>query len=104
MGFREHEGSFLVGYIAGTLSQTGVVGFVGGMDIPLIRAFGSGYEQGAKAACPDCTVIQNYIGSTPGGLERPRAGQRACHHPASAGRGRYLRGGGRVGQRRYRLC
>ena len=71
VGFREHEGSFLVGYIAGTLSQTGVVGFVGGMDIPLIRAFGSGYEQGAKAACPDCTVIQNYIGSTPAAWNDP---------------------------------
>ena len=71
VGFREHEGSFLVGYIAGTLTQTGVVGFVGGMDIPLIRAFGSGYEQGAKAACPDCTVIQNYIGSTPAAWNDP---------------------------------
>ena len=63
--FKEHEGSFLVGYIAGTLSQTGVVGFVGGMDIPLIRAFNLGYEQGVLYACPDCTVISNYVGVTP---------------------------------------
>lgn len=63
--FKEHEGSFLVGYIAGSLSQTGVVGFVGGMDIPLIRAFNLGYEEGVKYACPDCTVISNYVGVTP---------------------------------------
>ena len=63
--FKEHEGSFLVGVIAGTLSQTGVVGFVGGMDIPLIRAFDSGFQQGVAFACPDCTVISNYVGVTP---------------------------------------
>lgn len=63
--FEEHEGSFLVGFIAGTLSQTGVVGFVGGMDIPLIRNFNTGYEQGVLHACPECTVISNYVGVTP---------------------------------------
>jgi basic membrane protein A and related proteins len=63
--FKEHEGSFLVGYIAGTLSQTGIVGFVGGMDIPLIRAFDSGYQQGVLYACPGCTIISNYVGVTP---------------------------------------
>jgi basic membrane protein A and related proteins len=63
--FKEHEGSFLVGYIAGSLTQTGVVGFVGGMDIPLIRAFNLGYEEGVKYACPDCTIISNYVGVTP---------------------------------------
>jgi basic membrane protein A len=63
--FKEHEGSFLVGYIAGSLSQTGTVGFVGGMDIPLIRAFDLGYQEGVAAACPDCTVISNYVGVTP---------------------------------------
>jgi basic membrane protein A len=62
--FKEHEGSFLVGYIAGTLSQTGVVAFVGGMDVPLIRAFNLGYEEGVKYACPDCTVLSNYVGVT----------------------------------------
>ncbi len=69
--FREHEGSFLVGYIAGSLSQTGVVGFVGGMDIPLIRAFGLGYETGVMAACPECTVISNYTGVTPAAWNDP---------------------------------
>lgn len=63
--FKEHEGSFLVGYLAGTMTRTGVVGFVGGMDIPLIRNFDFGYQQGVAAACPDCTVVSNYVGTTP---------------------------------------
>ncbi len=69
--FKEQEGSFLVGYIAGKLSQTGVVGFVGGMDIPLIRAFDLGYQEGVQAACPDCTVISNYVGNTPAAWNDP---------------------------------
>lgn len=69
--FKEHEGSFLVGYIAGTLTQTGVVGFVGGMDIPLIRNFDFGYQQGVTAACPDCTVVSNYVGTTPSAWNDP---------------------------------
>ena len=62
--FKEQEGSFLVGYIAGKLTRTGVVGFVGGMDVPLIRAFDLGYQEGVKAACADCTIISNYVGVT----------------------------------------
>lgn len=71
IAFAEHEGSYLVGYLAGTLSQTGVVGFVGGMDIPLIHKFNTGYEEGVKAACPDCTVISNYVGVTPAAWNDP---------------------------------
>ena len=47
--FKEHEGSFLVGMAAAMASQTGKVGFVGGMDIPLIRKFALGYVEGAQA-------------------------------------------------------
>jgi len=65
VAFKEHEGSFLVGYIAGSLSQTGVVGFVGGMDIPLTRAYELGFAEGVAHACSDCTVISNYVGVTP---------------------------------------
>jgi basic membrane protein A and related proteins len=50
--FKEHEGSFLVGMMAAMASKTGKVGFVGGMDIPLIRKFQCGFEQGAKYANP----------------------------------------------------
>jgi basic membrane protein A and related proteins len=73
--FKEHEGSYLVGFIAGSLSQTGTVGFVGGMDIPLIRKFNLGYEEGVKAACADCTVISNYVGTTPAAWNDPAKGK-----------------------------
>ena len=55
--FKANEGSFLVGVIAGMMTTTGKVGFVGGMDIPLIRDFFMGYEAGAKWANPDVTVL-----------------------------------------------
>jgi basic membrane protein A len=62
--FKEHEGSYLVGLLAGMASKTGKVGFVGGMDIPLIRKFACGYAQGVKAARPDATIFQNMTGDT----------------------------------------
>ncbi len=62
--FKDHEGSYLVGYMAGLMSQTGVVGFVGGMDVPLIRNFAQGYELGVQAACANCTVLSQNIGDT----------------------------------------
>ncbi len=62
--FKDHEGSYLVGYLAGLMSQTGVVGFVGGMDIPLIRNFAQGYELGVRAACSSCTVLSGNLGDT----------------------------------------
>lgn len=73
--FREHEGSFLVGYIAGKLTQTGVVGFLGGMDIPLIHKFEAGYRAGVEYACErsgiDCQVVVNYVGTTPAAWNDP---------------------------------
>nr|WP_157505565.1 BMP family ABC transporter substrate-binding protein [Geminicoccus roseus] len=63
--FKEHEGSYLVGMAAALKSQTGKIGFVGGMDIPLIHNFEYGYEQGAKAANPDIKLTSNYVGTTP---------------------------------------
>jgi basic membrane protein A and related proteins len=62
--FKEHEGSYLAGMMAGMASKTGTVSFVGGMDIPLIRKFACGYAQGVKAAKPDAKVIQNMTGDT----------------------------------------
>ncbi|MGZ3687466.1 MAG: BMP family lipoprotein [Bdellovibrionota bacterium] len=64
MLFEEHEGSFLVGAIAGLVSKTGKVGFIGGMDIPLIRRFELGYEAGVKHVNPKAQVQSNYIGVT----------------------------------------
>ncbi|MBN9033834.1 MAG: BMP family ABC transporter substrate-binding protein [Rhizobiales bacterium 63-7] len=62
--YKEEEGSYLVGVAAAMASKTGKVGFVGGMDIPLIRKFGCGYEQGARAANPKIEVFQNMTGTT----------------------------------------
>ncbi len=62
--FEEHEGSFLIGAAAAMKSKTGVVGFIGGMDIPLIRRFQKAYEAGVKYLNPKAKVITNYIGVT----------------------------------------
>lgn len=72
--FNEHEGSYLVGMMAAQKSASGVVGFVGGMDIPLIRKFACGYAQGVKAVNPDATVIQNMTGTTPAAWGDPVKG------------------------------
>ena len=73
--FREHEGSFLVGAIAGLVTRTKVVGFVGGMKIPLIRKFEAGYEAGVKHVCPACRVVSAYAGTDPKAFADPPLGQ-----------------------------
>ncbi len=73
--FREHEGSFLVGMIAAAKSKTGVLGFVGGMDIPLIHRFAKGYEEGAKSVNPNAKVISNYVGVTDAAWNNPGKGK-----------------------------
>src|SRR5499426_375063 len=73
--FKEHEGSYLVGLIAGMTSKTGTLGFIGGMDIGLIHRFEGGYEQGAKAANPKIQVIQNYVGVTDAAWNNPGKGK-----------------------------
>jgi basic membrane protein A len=72
--FKEHEGSFLVGMMAAMASKTGKVGFVGGMDIPLIRRFQCGYEQGAKYANPKVDVSATMTGTTPAAWSDPSRG------------------------------
>ena len=61
--FKEHEGSFEVGYIAAKLSKTGKVAFMGGMDVPIIRKFQTGWEEGARYANPDVEFCAGYAGS-----------------------------------------
>ncbi|HEX8147327.1 MAG TPA: BMP family ABC transporter substrate-binding protein [Pyrinomonadaceae bacterium] len=73
--FKEHEGSYLVGMIAAKESKSGVLGFIGGMDIGLIHRFAKGYEEGAKAARPDAQVIVNYVGVTDGAWNNPGKGK-----------------------------
>ncbi len=73
--FREHEGSYLVGIIAASKSKTGVLGFLGGMDIPLIHKFETGYAEGAKSVNPNIKVIDNYVGVTDGAWNNPGKGK-----------------------------
>lgn len=72
--FKEHEGSFLVGMAAALSSKTGKVGFVGGMDVPLIRKFALGYQEGAKYANSNTEVFQNMTGTTPAAWNDPTKG------------------------------
>jgi basic membrane protein A len=73
--FREHEGSYLVGMIAASKSKTGTIGFLGGMDIPLIHKFETGYEEGARSVNPKIQVLQNYVGVTDGAWNNPGRGK-----------------------------
>ncbi len=72
--FKEHEGSYLVGVAAAKASQTGKVGFVGGMDIPLISRFACGYEGGVKSVNASADVYQNMTGTTPSAWNDPAKG------------------------------
>ena len=72
--FKEHEGSYLVGVAAAMKSETGTVGFVGGMDVPLIRKFACGYVQGVKSVSADIEVLQNMTGTTPSAWNDPVKG------------------------------
>jgi len=73
--FKEQEGSYLVGMLAAKTSQTGTIGFLGGMDIGLIHRFEKGYEEGAKAVNPNIHVIQNYVGVTDSAWNNPGKGK-----------------------------
>lgn len=83
--FNEHEGSYLVGMMAGLASKTGTVGFIGGMDIPLIRKFGCGYAQGVKAVNADATVVLNMTGTTPAAWNDPVKGAELAKGQKSQG-------------------
>ncbi len=73
--FREHEGSYLVGMIAASKSKTGVLGFLGGMDIPLIHRFETGFEEGARSVNPTIKVIDNYVGVSDSAWNNPGKGK-----------------------------
>jgi basic membrane protein A len=61
LGFAEHEGSFLMGVIAALKSEKCTIGFVGGVNVPLIQKFQAGFEQGVKTVAPDAKVVSKYI-------------------------------------------
>ena len=83
--FREEEGSFLVGAIAALAGRSKKVGFVGGMDIPLIHKFEAGYRAGVRHVCPDCTVIAQYAGVTPEAFRNPGKGKELALSQYQAG-------------------
>ena len=83
--FHEEEGSFLVGAVAGLLSTTRHVGFVGGMQTPLIRKFEVGYTAGVHAVCPACVVHAAYVGTTPDGFKDPAKGKALAIAQIAAG-------------------
>ncbi len=73
--FKEEEGSYLVGALAALLTKTGKIGFVGGMQIPLIKKFEAGYVAGAKAVNPEAEVIVKYAGTTGSAFKDPTKGK-----------------------------
>jgi basic membrane protein A len=83
--FKEEEGSYLVGVLAAKASKTGKIGFVGGMDIPLIRRFAAGYEAGARATNPGLEIFRNMTGTTAAAWHDPTRG-------AELARGQFARG------------
>jgi basic membrane protein A len=85
LAFREEEGSFLVGAVAGLMSKSHHVGFVGGMTGPLIRKFEVGYIEGVKASCPSCEVHSAYAGATPEAYRDPAKGKALANAQIAAG-------------------
>ena len=85
IGFQEHQGSYLVGMMAAMASKSNKVGFIGGMDIPLIRHFACGYAQGVKAVNPEAEVIANMTGTTPAAWNDPVKGSELTKAQISQG-------------------
>lgn len=82
--FEEHQGSYLTGVVAGLMTSQDteytnpddqVVGFLGGLEGPLIQKFQAGYEAGVESVCPDCEILVQYAGTTPDAFNDPAAGQ-----------------------------
>jgi len=83
--FNEHEGSYLVGMMAAMASKSNTVGFIGGMDIPLIRKFACGYAEGVQAVNPDAKIIANMTGTTPAAWNDPVKGSELTKAQISQG-------------------
>ena len=96
--FKAEEGSFLVGVIAATTSKSGKVGFVGGMDIPLISAFGCGYAQGVKYVNAKDEVLANMTGTTPAAWNDPVKGGELAKAQISQGADVVFAAAGATGQ------
>jgi basic membrane protein A len=102
--FREEEASYLVGAVAALTSKTHHVGFVGGMDIPLIHKFEAGYRAGALAVCPTCTVHVAYAGSTPEAFRDPVKGKALAESEITAGADVVFHAAGTTGHGVFEAC
>ena len=85
IAFQEHQGSYLVGMMAAMATKTGTVGFIGGMDVPLIRHFGCGFAQGAKSVNADINIVANMTGTTPTAWNDPVKGSELAKAQISQG-------------------
>ena len=83
--FKAHEGTYLVGAIAALKTETNKIGFIGGMNIPLLHSFEAGYRAGAKAVNPGIQVIANYAGVTPQAFSDPVRGKELALAQYSSG-------------------
>jgi basic membrane protein A and related proteins len=72
--YREQEGAFLVGVLAAMASKSGTIGYLGGMDIPIIRRVGKGYAEGARWAVSGIAIVDNVTGTTPAAFVDPARG------------------------------
>jgi basic membrane protein A and related proteins len=102
--FREEEGSYLVGAVAALVSKTHHVGFVGGMDIPLIHKFEAGYKAGVAAVCPTCTVHVAYAGATPEAFRDPVKGKALATSEITAGADVLFHAAGTTGHGVFEAC
>lgn len=102
--FREHEGSFLVGVIAAMASRSGRVGFVGGMDIPLIRKFARGYQEGARYVNAQIEVFENMTGTTPAAWNDPTRGAELARGQMARGADVIYAAAGGTGIGVYQAC
>ena len=104
LAFREEEGSFLVGAVAGAMTKTGHVGFVGGMTGPLIRKFEAGYFAGVAATCPTCIVHSAYAGTTPDAFRDPAKGKALSNAAIAAGSDILYHASGSTGHGVFEAC
>jgi len=95
--FKEHEGAYIGGLLAAMASKTGTIGFVGGMDIPIIQRFLCGYKQGAQAADPQINVLSNMTGDTPAAFADPVRGAELARGQINQGADVVLQAAGGTG-------
>ena len=85
VAFKEHEGAFLAGMAAAMASQSGRLGFIGGMDVPAVRNYAAGYRQGARHVNPEIEVADAMVGTTPDAWHDPAAGAALAREQFAAG-------------------